>query len=175
MPVAELETSRLRLRPLTLGDAAFILELMNEPAWRQFIGDRGLRTVDDARTYLVQGPLAMYARHGLGLLAVIRKSDTAALGLCGLLQRDTLAQPDLGYALLERFHGQGYAREAAAAVLAHARHELGLRRILALTALENPRSIRLLDLLGFRFEKLIAFKGEALDSRLFALGEASPV
>jgi RimJ/RimL family protein N-acetyltransferase len=170
MPLAELETPRLRLRPLTLDDAAFVLELLNEPGWLQFIGDRGVRTPEAARGYLAAGPLAMYARHGLGLLAILRKTDGAVLGLCGLLQRDTLPHPDLGYALLARFHGQGYAREAAAAVLAHARDGLKLRRILALTALENPRSIRLLEHLGFRFERVIAFKGEVPDTRLFALG-----
>ena len=161
------ETDRLVLRRLTLDDAAFVLELVNEPAWLQFIGDRGVRTLDDARTYLTNGPLAMYAQRGFGLFAVERKSDRALLGICGLLKRDTLDDVDLGFAFLERFRGQGYAREAAAATLAHGQRAFALDRIVAITALENPRSIQLLEKLGFVFERVIRHAPDAPESRLF--------
>jgi len=165
-----LETERLLVRWLTLGDAAFILELVNEPAWLQFIGDRGVRTLDDARTYLASGPLAMYARAGFGLFAVERKSDRALIGICGLLTRDTLADVDLGFALLARFQRQGFAREAAAATLAHAKNVLGLKRIVAITSPENHRSIALLESLGFAFEKIIRLVENCPETKLFACG-----
>ena len=163
-----LESERLVVRWFSLDDAAFIVELLNEPAWLQFIGDRGVRTLDDARTYLTNGPLAMYARIGYGLFAVERKSDRALVGMCGLLKRDTLDDVDLGFALLTRFQHQGYARESAAAMLAHGQNVLGLKRIVAITAPENPRSIALLESLGFVFEKLIRFGDKGSDTKLFA-------
>lgn len=162
-----LETERLHLRQLTTADAPFILELVNEPAWLEFIGDRGVRTLDDARGYLTTGPVAMYARLGFGLWAVERKSDGVAVGICGLLKRDTLPDVDLGYALLQRHWGQGYAHEAAAAALAHGRHTLKLPRIVAITAPVNERSTRLLEKMGFRFERMIAVTEGKPESRLY--------
>ncbi|KPV49042.1 hypothetical protein SE17_34840, partial [Kouleothrix aurantiaca] len=108
-----LETERLRLRQFADSDAAFVLELLNEPSWLRFIGDRGVRTLDDALGYITNGPQAMYARYGFSLLVVERTTDGAALGMCGLIKRDTLDAPDIGYAFLPRAWGQGYAREAA--------------------------------------------------------------
>jgi RimJ/RimL family protein N-acetyltransferase len=166
--VKTLETERLRVRPLTPEDAVFIVELVNEPAWLQFIGDRHIRSIEDATAYLAHGPIVMYARHGLGLGAVQRKADGVRVGICGLLQRDNLPEVDLGYALLARFAGHGYAQEAAAACLAHGWQERGLKRIVALTALENERSIRLLGKLGFAFERLIRLEPNGPESRLFA-------
>ena len=165
-----LETERLVVRWLALDDAAFIHELVNEPAWLQFIGDRGVRSLDDARTYLTNGPLAMYARIGFGLFAVERKTDRALVGICGLLKRDNLDDVDLGYALLARFAGHGYARESAAAVLAHGKAALGLKRIVAITSPDNARSISLLESLGFAFERMIRFKEAGPESKLFACG-----
>ena len=161
-----LETERLRLRQFADSDAEFVLELLNEPSWLRFIGDRGVRTLDDARSYITNGPKAMYARHGFSLLVVERKTDGAALGMCGLIQRDTLDAPDIGYAFLPRAWGQGYAREAAAAVLAHGHSALALPRILAITDPENTASIRLLEDLGMRFVEIIPFAGGGV-SRLF--------
>ncbi len=160
-------TARLRLRPLVAEDDAFILELLNEPAWHQFIGDRGVRTLDAARAYIGHGPVAMYARCGFGLLAVERQSDRMPLGICGLIQRDSLADIDLGFAFLARHWGQGYAYEAASVVLDHAHTTLGRKRIVALTALENPASIRLLGKLGFRFDRLLRLPEHRVDSRFF--------
>ncbi|MSU49503.1 MAG: N-acetyltransferase [Opitutus sp.] len=162
-----LETPRLVLRPLTLDDAAFMLALVNEPAWLRFIGDRGVRNLDDARRYLTNGPLAMYARFGFGHCLVERKADGAALGLCGLVKRETLSDVDLGFAFFPRHWGAGYAHEAAVAVLAHGEGALGLSRIVAITAPDNTSSIRLLEKLEFRFERMIRHVEGGPESRLY--------
>lgn len=167
-PTPAFDTPRLRLRPLEAADAAFILELVNEPDWLRFIGDRDVRDLDGARRYITVGPTAMIARHGFGLLAVTLKASGTPVGICGLLQRDALPEPDLGFALLARHAGQGYGREAAAATLAWGRTAFGLRRILAFTFEDNTRSIRLLEALGFAFERTISLHGDDRDSRLYA-------
>jgi RimJ/RimL family protein N-acetyltransferase len=151
------ETPRLRLRHVTEGDAPFILELLNDPGWLRFIGDRGVRSLEDARRYIEQGPRKMYADHGFGLFLVERKDDGTPLGLCGLIRRDTLPDVDIGFALAERFRGQNYAYEAAAATLRHAREVLKLGRIVAIAMPENTASTRLLERLGLRFERTITF------------------
>lgn len=168
-----LHTDRLVLREFTLADAPFIVELLNEPAFIEFIGDKGVRDLAGAEQYLRGGPLASYAKHGFGLWAVTRKDGTP-LGMCGLLQRDFLPHPDVGYALLARFHGQGYAHEAAAAVLHHARGSLGLTTLHALTAFKNPASVHLLGKLGFDFVDFIQQPGYAEPSRLFTSNPAKP-
>jgi RimJ/RimL family protein N-acetyltransferase len=161
-----LETDRLVLRRISIDDDAFILELLNDPGWLRFIGDRGVRTLEDARNYIINGPLDMYERLGFGLYAVELKDGGAAIGMCGLIKRATLPDVDLGYALLPRFAGQGYASEAAAAVLAYARQALGLARVLAITSPDNERSIRLLERIGFRFESMLQLS-EDDEVRLF--------
>lgn len=166
------ETERLRLRELTLDDGAFILRLLNDPAWIEFIGDRGVRTLDAARAYLVDGPIKMYREHGLGLWLVETKAGGAPAGLCGLIKRPTLDDIDLGYAFLPEFRGRGFAFESAAASLAHGRSVLALRRIIALCKPTNARSIALLHRLGFRFERMIPFPTAADSSSLFAIGDA---
>lgn len=163
-----IETARLRLRALTFDDADFIRALLNEPGWIQYIGDRQVRSLEDARAYLARGPLAMYAEHGFGLLCIEERSTATRVGICGLIRRPTLADVDLGYALLAQFHGRGYAAEAAAAVLQHGVRTLGLARIVAVTSLDNARSIALLEKLGFRFERTIPLPGYSGESRLYA-------
>ncbi len=167
-----LETERLRLREVTPDDAAFIVRLLNDPAWLEFIGDRGVRTEDHARAYLANGPIKMQREHGFALWVVEEKSDGTPTGVCGLLKRPTLDDVDLGYAFLPEFRGRGIAREAAAAVLAHGARVHGLRRIIALTAPKNARSIHVLETLGFRFERTIPFPTAADESHLF--GWAAP-
>lgn len=163
-------TERLLLRLLTPEDAPFILRLLNEPSWLEFIGDRGVRSLDDAQRYIQEGPLATFAAHGYGLYAVTRKAGGAPIGLCGLLRRDFLAEADLGFAFLPEMWGQGFAHEAAAGVIAHAREHLGMGRLLAITALENPRSTRLLAKLGFHETGTLRYpSGERV--RLFAHDE----
>jgi RimJ/RimL family protein N-acetyltransferase len=161
-----LPTSRLLLREFTLADAPFVLELLNEPAFIQFIGDRGVRDLAGAEKYLRDGPLASYARHGFGLWCATLPEGTP-LGTCGLLRRDFLPGPDLGYAFLARYHGHGYAHEAASAVMRHAREPLKLGPIHAITAFRNPGSVKLLGKLGFDFVDFIQQPGYTEPSRLF--------
>jgi RimJ/RimL family protein N-acetyltransferase len=161
-----LETERLALNEFTADDAAFVLRLVNEPAFLRYIGDRGVRNLDDARKYIADGPVAGFARHGHGLMRVDRKSDGTSVGMCGVLKRDALPDPDIGFSFLPDYWSQGYALESARAVMHHARTALGLRRIVAITTRDNVPSMRLLDRLGFRFERMIEFGPEEL--RLFA-------
>jgi RimJ/RimL family protein N-acetyltransferase len=147
------------------GDAGFVLRLVNEPAFLRYIGDRGVHTLDDARRYIADGPVAGYARDGYGLMRVERKSDGAALGMCGVLKRDSLPEPDLGFSFFPEYWSQGYALESARATLLHARGTIGLGRILAITTQDNEPSMRLLGKLGFRFERLVTMGDEEL--RLF--------
>ena len=165
--MAVAETERLRLREFTAADAAFVLELLNEPAWLEHIGDRGVRTVDDARRYIDDGPRAMYARHGFGIWLVENKADGEPVGACGLLKREVLQEVDLGFAFLERHWGNGFAREAATAALRLAHERWGLSRLVALTARRNERSMTLLRRLGFRFLHVRAAEGTLAESNVF--------
>lgn len=151
-----LETNRLALRRLTLDDAEFIFGLVNQPSWLRFIGDKNVRNVEDARNYLRTGPLDMYSRFGFGTFMVERKEDGAPIGTCGLLKRDTLPEPDIGYAFLPEFWGQGYAVEAAASVLEYGHYSHELTRILAIVSPGNERSIRVLEKCGMKFERMFA-------------------
>jgi RimJ/RimL family protein N-acetyltransferase len=160
-------TERLVLRHMTEGDAAFILELLNEPSFLKYIGDRGVHTRDDARAYIVKGALAMYERHGFGLYTVELKHDATPIGICGLLKRDSLEDVDIGFAFLARFWSEGYAFEAAAATMIHGREALRIGTIVAITSPENEASIKLLKKLGFKFDGLIRLPGEDADTALF--------
>jgi [ribosomal protein S5]-alanine N-acetyltransferase len=163
-----LETGRLILRQLTEEDAEFIVELLNDPAFLRFIGDRNVRTIEDARRYILTGPTAMYARHGIGLLLVEMKDSSTPIGICGLIKRDTLEDIDVGFAFLPVYRGHGYAREATAAVLDHGRNTLGLRRIVAIVNPENVVSARLLHDLGFTFEQTVKLAPDAPEIDLLA-------
>jgi len=151
-----LETNRLALRRLTLADADFIFGLVNQPSWLRFIGDKNVRNLDDARNYLRTGPLDMYQRFGFGMFMVERKEDGVAVGTCGLLKRDTLPEPDIGYAFLPEFWGQGYAVEAATAVLDYGHYAHELTRILAIVSPGNERSVRVLEKCGMQFERMLS-------------------
>lgn len=169
-----LSTPRLILRRAGEADAPFILELLNDPDWLRHIGDRGVRTLADARDYIRQGPVAMHARHGFGLDVVALRDDGTPIGLCGLLRREGLEDPDLGFAFLPAHRGRGFAREAAAATLAHAGQALGLRRIVAIVSPGNAASIRLLASLGFRFERTLRLQDDAEELRLYGYAAPSP-
>lgn len=163
-----LQTERLRLRHMTPDDAAFMLGMLNDPAWHRFIGDRGIRTIDGAREHIVNGPMAMVARHGFGFYLVELKVDGRPIGICGLAKRDFLDDVDIGYAFLPEYGGQGYAYEAAQGVLAHAR-ELGLKRLVATVVPENAASIRLLEKLGLRLERTIQTPDNGYALQLFGM------
>jgi RimJ/RimL family protein N-acetyltransferase len=154
--VPEFETQRLTLSRLEFDDAAFIVELLNQPSFIRNIGDRGVRSVADARAYLRDGPMAMYERSGVGLLRVTRKSDGAVVGMCGLLRRDILPDIDLGYAFLPEYWGAGFAYEAGQGTLQYAIRKLGLKRVIGVVSSGNAPSIRVLEKLGMRFERMHA-------------------
>lgn len=164
-----LETERLILRRMSTGDAAFMLGLLNEPSWLRFIGDRGVRTLAEARDYILNGPVAMYTRLGFGLYMVELKAGGIPLGICGLIKRDFLEDVDVGFAFLPVYWGQGYAYEAASAVITYGTEVLGLKRIVAITALDNHRSASLLKKLGLRFERRVRYPGDEREVRLFAI------
>jgi [ribosomal protein S5]-alanine N-acetyltransferase len=159
-------TARLVLRRLSLDDADFIVALLNDPAWLEFIGDRGVRTAEGARSYLEKGPMAMYARHGFGLYCVERKADGVPIGICGLIRREGLDDVDLGFAFLSAHRAQGYALESASVALA--KSAFGLDRIVAITLPANRDSIRLLEKIGFRFERMVRLPKDKEENMLFA-------
>jgi RimJ/RimL family protein N-acetyltransferase len=161
-----LDTERLRLRTLALDDAPFYLEVVNTPGFIQFIGDRGIRTVDAAREAIAGGPMAMQESLGHSLYLVERKEDGAPIGMCGLIKRDSLADVDIGYAFLPEFGGKGYATEAAAGVLAYA-PSVGIRRLVAITSPGNDASDAVLRRIGMRFEKLVYLTPEDTGTQLF--------
>ena len=162
-----LETDRLLLRQLGEADAPFMLELMNEPDFHRFVGDRGLRTTEDAAAYLVDKILPSYERFGFGFYLVELKPGGPPIGICGLVKRETLEWVDVGFAFLEAFRGKGYAFEAAKAVIENGRTIFGLTRIVGVTAPDNQISIRLLEKLGLRYEKSIHLPGYGDESLLF--------
>lgn len=165
----KVETERLALRQFTTEDAGFILGLLNEPSFLRFIGDKGVRTLDDARGYLLKGPIDSYARNGFGLCLVSLREDATPIGMCGLVKRDALEHPDIGFAFLPLYGSKGYAFEAASAVLACAWDPLRLSRILAITQEDNARSIRLLERLGLTFQRRLRMLPDENEVALFAL------
>ncbi|MDF2188996.1 GNAT family N-acetyltransferase [Paraflavitalea sp. CAU 1676] len=154
------ETERLLVREFNTADSPFVLELLNEPAWLQFIGDKKVRTLDDAVQYIRNVPLKSYRDDGYGLWLVQRKSDQLAIGMCGLIKREALQYEDIGFAYLAAYNGMGYAYEAATAVLEYAKRQLQLKHILAITNKDNTRSIKLLEKLGLTYQRLITMPGE---------------
>lgn len=163
-----LDTPRLSLRHLGSADAAFMLELLNEPGFIKNIGDRGVKTLDEARFYIANGPVKSYVKLGFGLNLVVLKETGAAVGICGLIKRDSLDDIDIGFAFLERHCSKGYGSESAAAVMEQGRTVLGFRRIVAVTAPHNRGSIRVLEKVGLRFERMIRMPDEHQDIHLMA-------
>ncbi len=189
-----IQTERLALRRLDLNDAEFILDLLNQQSFIRHIGDKGVRNLEDARNYLVSGPLESYRRFGFGLYLLCLRAQSAtvplhapnatptsrpegarsslraaslSIGICGLVKRETLRDVDVGFALLPQYAGHGYATESARAVLAHGRETLGLDRIVGITAPDNRASIAVLEKIGLRFEGTIALGAGAHEVRLY--------
>lgn len=163
-----LETDRLILRWISVDDAPFILELLNDPGWLRFIGDRGIRTTDAAREYILKGPVAMVERLGFGLYLAERKSDGVPVGICGLIKRDGLEDVDIGFAFLPQFSGMGYATEAATATMAYGKNTFGLKRIVGITSHDNVTSIKLLEKIGLHFEAMVKMPKDNEEVMLFA-------
>lgn len=172
MPI---DTPRLRLREFTLEDAPFIVELLNDEAFLKNIGDRGVRNLDDAVRYLNDGPFASYRQRGYGLWAAQRKDTNEIIGMCGLLCRDTLPDPDIGYAFLPRHRSQGYAVEACTAVLDHAARTARLPRVLAITLPANLGSVNVLKRIGLRYEREIVVANPTGDETLHVYSITLPV
>ena len=161
-------TERLSLRHLTVDDAPFILRLVNEPSWLEFIGDKGVHSLEDARGYLTNGPIAMYARAGFGLYMTELRDGGSPIGLCGLIKRDSLPDVDIGFAFFPEQWGKGYAYEAASAVLKRAQSVLSMRRVVAIVSPGNRRSIELIGRLGMVLETELDLDGHGAKTLLFA-------
>jgi len=155
------ETERLTLSLLSYDDCEFIFDLVNEPAFKRYIGDRKVRSLDDAKDYLRKGPIGSYDSHGFGLYLVCRKDDQIPLGICGLVKRDEFEYPDLGFAFLEQHWAKGYAYESSLATIEHARKELDLTHIIAIVDGANRSSVKLLEKLGFDYEHMVRMPGES--------------
>jgi len=162
-----LETERLVLRRMTDDDADFILSLVNEPSFMRFIGDKGVRNRADAVQYIRTGPVASYERFGFGLYLVELKEGRVPIGMCGLVKRDSLPDVDVGFAFLPAFWSKGYAFEAAVAVKAYGKDVLGISRLVAITNPENESSIKLLEKIGLRFERMIRLSEDRSEIKLF--------
>lgn len=164
------ETTRLRISQFSEEvDAAFILRLLNEPSFIRNISDKQVRTLDDARAFLHNGPIASYAKHGFGMSRVALKEGDTPIGMCGLIQRDNFADVDIGYAFLPEYWSMGYAIEAARGVLGAAARVHGLTRVIAVVNPGNAESSRMLEKIGFVFEKMVRMQPEEDEIRQFAI------
>ncbi len=164
-----LETDRLLLTRLSYDHCEFVFELVNEPSFKRFIGDKEVHSLEDARRYLADGPIGLYERFGYGMFLVTVKDSASHAGICGLLQREGFDDPDLGFAFLKRFMRQGYAIESARAVLQHATEDLGLTRVIAMADPENEPSVHLLRKLGFSYERKVRMPEDDHDINLYGL------
>lgn len=162
-------TQRLRIRPLATADAPFILRLLNDPGFLEHIGDKGVRTIRDAESYISDGPLHSREQHGFAL-DLVELADGSSIGICGLLKRPVLRNEDVGYAFLPEYRRQGYATEAVRAVLEDARERLKLRRVAAVVSEGNTRSTALLERLGFRMEGRTRLQPEQPEVLLYVVG-----
>jgi RimJ/RimL family protein N-acetyltransferase len=162
-----LQTERLRLRPFNLDDWEFIILLLNSEGWLKYIGDRNVKTKEQAHNYLKNGPLKSYELNGFGLW-MVETRDGTPIGMCGLIKRDYLEHPDIGFAFLPEFSSIGYGYEIASAVLVHARNDLSMTTILAITVPNNVKSIGLLEKIGLRFIKSFRTEPDAEELMLYS-------
>ncbi|WP_226678301.1 GNAT family N-acetyltransferase [Mesobacillus jeotgali] len=162
------ETERLKIRWLEVSDQEFIFKLLNEPGWLNYIGDKGIRSLEDAKNYILTGPRKMYERFGFGLFMVELKENHLPVGLCGLIKRDGLEDVDIGYAFLAQHQSKGYAFESATGTLEYA-HKLGLNRIVAITTKDNASSSKLLEKLGMTFEGYVTLPQDDEELKLYAI------
>ena len=163
-----IETERLNLREMSEADAGFMLEVLNDPGFVRFVGDRGVRTLEGAARYISERFVESYRQNGFGLWLVETKDEKMPAGICGLLRRETLPGVEVGYAFLPQFRSKGYAFEAASAAMAYARDVLGLPRLYAVVNPDNAGSIRVLEKLGMKFERMVRLSGEESDINLFS-------
>jgi len=164
-----LETQRLILQRVTVDDAGVILALLNEPSFIRNIGDRGVRTLEDAHDYIINRLIASYKNFGFGMYLVVMKDSGSPVGLCGLIRRDGLDDVDIGYAFLQQFWSNGYATESALAVKKYAKNIIGLKRLVAITDPANRGSIRVLEKIGLEFEKMVKLSEDDIELKLYAI------
>lgn len=167
--IPPIQTERLIIKELDLNDADFIFKLLNSPGWLQFIGDRNIHSLEDAKNYLLNGPMKSYKKHGFGLYLVQLLKEGIPIGIAGLLKRDYLNGPDLGFAFLPEFEGKGYAFESSDAIMKQSKVILGLERIQAVVLPENQRSIRLLEKLGMKDPGNHQFPGQESEFKLYEI------
>ena len=163
-----IKSNRLRLRELTIDDAEFVFQLVNEPSFVSNIGDKGVRNSDDAVQFILSGPWTNQKRSGYGQFLIELSGNGQPIGICGLLYRDNLEVTDIGFALMSAYRGRGYASEAAAAVMEYGYSTLGIDRIVALTSEENQPSIRVLEKLGMKFERIVKMSDHDLGTAMYA-------
>jgi [ribosomal protein S5]-alanine N-acetyltransferase len=162
-----IDTDRLSIRYMTVEDFRFIYRLLNEPTWIKYIGDKGIKTEDDAKNYIQTGPLQMYKDYGFGLYLVTLKETAVPIGLCGLIKRPSLENIDLGYAFLPEHTGKGYAFEATKAVMDYGKEQLSIEKLIAITTIDNIKSEKVLLKLGFSYDSLIKGTNDLEELKLF--------
>lgn len=161
-------TERLSLREMSAADAGFVLEILNDPGFIRFVGDRGVRSLEDAARYASERFVESYRQNGFGLWLVETKDEKVPVGMCGLLKRKELNVVEVGYAFLPSFRARGYAFEAAAAVKTYARDVLKLPRLHAVVNPDNAVSIRVIEKLGMKYEHPVRLLGESSDISLYS-------
>lgn len=161
------QTRRLILRHINIDDAEFMLRLLNDPAFMQYIGDKQVRDMESAKNYILEGPVTSYRTYGYGLYLIELMEGNAPIGICGILRRDFLDHAELGYALMPDYCGCGYAVEAAKATLELARDDLQLSRLIAITASDNKRSIKLLEKIGMLFVEMTELASDGEEVKLY--------
>ena len=162
-----LETERLVLNEMTTDHAGFLYKLMNDPAWLQFIGDRNINSLEAAKDYITFKIKPSYERFGFGFYLTSLKEDDTPIGVCGLVKRPSMEHVDVGFAFMPDYRGKGYGYESASAIMDYAKSELAIDYIVAITDLDNVGSIKLLEKLGLKFEKVMQLDGDKKQCRLF--------
>jgi len=163
----ELKSERLILSEFTKNDASFFYQLVNEPAWKQYIGDKNVHTILDAEKYLENNIIPSYKKFGFGFYVVTLKEDNTSIGMCGLIKRDWMDYVEIGFAFLAQYRGKGYAIESSIATKKYAKEKLAISQIAAITDVDNEKSGNLLNRLGLEFDKLISYPGENKKCKLY--------
>jgi RimJ/RimL family protein N-acetyltransferase len=168
-----LETKRLILRETSVDDAEFMLDLLNQPSFIKYIGDRNVRTIAEAEAFIETRYRQSYRDNGFGLYVVELKETAVPIGICGFVKRDTLPAPDIGFAFLPQFCGQGFAHESAAGSMKYGQETLGFTKVLAITTQDNESSGKLLLKTGFKFVELVKMPHDDEELKLFSWEKAT--
>lgn len=164
-----LETDRLLLRKLTLNDSEFIIELLNDPSFIKYIGDKKVRTVQEAHKYILNGPVSSYKKNGFGLYLVLLKETAVPIGICGLIKRDNLENVDVGFAFMPAYRRKGFAYESASAVVEYGKRNFNLKKIVGVTVPDNTGSIAVLEKIGLKYERMVKMNQDEPEIRLYSI------